>query len=181
VPLLFQSYGDEAFETLRTAGAIDDDTINGAEDILIGRTGDHSRMKRITVENYKEDRYYAKIVKAVAEILDTSFIVTPVDVLIHMTLLTAKDLEDWRLGRIPYLERVIQCNLAKASRILRILRMHAHDLNLKPSQTVYMKYGRGRYRLRFSKTGDPKLEEAYSRHYIHLARAAAAKRQRSRA
>jgi hypothetical protein len=68
---------------------------------------------------------------------------------------------------VPYLERVIDCNLPRLSRVLRILRFHAHDLNLKPSMTVYMRWGKGpKQRLRFTRTGDPNLEEAYSRHFV---------------
>jgi hypothetical protein len=39
---------------------------------------------------------------------------------------------------------------------------------LKPSNTVYHKWGKGgkRILLRFSKTGAPALEAAYSRHYV---------------
>ena len=44
--------------------------------------------------------------------------------------------------------------------------MHAHDLNLRPSVKVYVRKTRGgRLRLRFTKTGDLKLEEAYARHF----------------
>jgi hypothetical protein len=68
---------------------------------------------------------------------------------------------------VPYLERMINCNLARLSRALRILRFHAHDLNLKPSLTAYTRYGRGpKQRLRFTKTGDLKLEEAYATHFV---------------
>jgi hypothetical protein len=36
-----------------------------------------------------------------------------------------------------------------------------------PRQTVYRQWGKGKKRiLRFSKSGDPNLEKAYSRHYI---------------
>jgi hypothetical protein len=55
----------------------------------------------------------------------------------------------------------------KAERILRILRMHVHDLNMIPSITVYVKWGKGRrVPLRFSKSGIPRLEEDYSRHFL---------------
>ena len=91
----------------------------------------------------------------------------PVDVLIGMGLLTREHHEDWRRGRVPYLERVINCNLTRLGRLLRILRFHAHDLNLKPSWTAYMHWGKGpRQRLRFTKTGEPKVEEAYARHFV---------------
>jgi hypothetical protein len=93
--------------------------------------------------------------------------VAPVDVLIGMGLLTREQLENWRRGRVPYLERVVNCNLTRLGRLLRILRFHAHDLNLEPSWTAYMRRGKGpTQRLRFTKTGDPKVEEAYATHFV---------------
>jgi hypothetical protein len=68
---------------------------------------------------------------------------------------------------VPYLEKVIDCNLTRLSRLLRILRFHAHDLKLVPSITVYTRWGEGpKQRLRFTKTADPKREEAYARHFV---------------
>ena len=100
-------------------------------------------------------------------LLDRGPVVTPADVLIGIGLLTRERLEDCRRGRVPYLERVIDCNLTRLSRLLRILRFHAHDLNPKPSGTAYMRWGKGRrQRLRFTKTGDPKLEEAYATYFV---------------
>ena len=91
----------------------------------------------------------------------------PVDVLVDMNLLKPERLEDWRRGWVPYLEKAIDCNLTRLSELLRILRLHAHDLNLVPSITVYTRRGKGpKQRLRFTKTADPKLEEAYARHFV---------------
>jgi hypothetical protein len=90
-------------------------------------------------------------------------------------LLEEQEIDDWRKGRVPYLERVVKCNLAKAGRILRILRFHAHDLNLKPSVTVYRrKTAGGKVALRFSKYGQKNIEEAYSRHFVKLGKSSAA-------
>jgi len=124
-------------------------------------------MKKVTVENYRDDKYYPKIVRAVEAILSKGDVVSPLEVFVQMELLTKADVESWRFGRVAYLERVMRCNLAKASRILRILRMHVHDLNMIPSHTAYVKWGKGqRTPLRFSKSGDRNLEEAYSRHFL---------------
>jgi len=121
----------------------------------------------VTVDNYRDDPLYPRIVRAVEPILARGKVVAPVDVLIGMGVLDKRRLEDWRFGRVPYLERVITCNLSKLSRLLRILRFHAHDLNLVPSITVYRRWGKGpKRRLRFSKFGDRRLEEAYSRHFV---------------
>ncbi len=121
----------------------------------------------VSVDNYQADKLYPRIVKATQSLLAKGKVVAPVDVLVHMGLLLPKRLEDWRLGRVPYLEKVIDCNLTRLSRFLRILRFHAHDLKLVPSVTAYMRWGKGpKQRLRFTKTGDPKLEEAYARHFV---------------
>ena len=123
----------------------------------------------VSVANYRDDFLYPRIVRAVEMILLRGKVVAPVDVLIGMGLLDPAQLEDWRFGRVDYLERVINCNLHRLSRVLRILRFHANDLNLVPSMTAYMRWGRGRkQRLRFTKTGDSKLEASYARHFIWI-------------
>jgi hypothetical protein len=108
-------------------------------------------------------RLYPKIVRATASILAHGKVVAPVDVLVRMRVLDPRHLEDWRRGRVPYLERVIQGNLTRLSRLLRILRFHAHDLNLVPSWTAYVRWGKGpKQRLRFTKTGEPSRATAAS-------------------
>lgn len=125
-------------------------------------------MKKITGTNYKKDKLYPAVARAVAEILEHGTVVTPVDVLLQMQRITKQQVEDWRFRRIPYLERVTIGGLGKMYRILRILEWHAKGLNLEPSRTVYHKWGKGGKRivLRFSKSGEPNLEAAYSRHYL---------------
>src|SRR5690606_24971547 len=113
-------------------------------------------MRKITVQNYRDDKYYPRVVAAVSRILERQDFVSPVELFTEMMLLQSEDVESWRRGQISYLERVIQCNLTKASRILRILRFHAHDLNLGPSMIVYRRRSKT---LRFSKSGDKSLEE----------------------
>jgi hypothetical protein len=124
-------------------------------------------LRKITLTNYRHDRYYARIVKATEDLLREKGFVAPIELFIRMDLLSPASVENWRRGRIPYLERAIRCNLSKANRILRILRMHAHDLDLKPVPTVYKRWTRGpRTLLDFSKTGDRAVEEAYARHFL---------------
>ena len=121
----------------------------------------------VSVHTFRGDALHPRIAKAVDALLRRGKVVAAVDVLIEMELLTPERLEDWRRGRLPYLEKVINCNLTRLSRLLRILRFHAHDLNLVPSTTTYMRWGKGpKRRLQFTKTGDPKLEEAYGRHFV---------------
>lgn len=135
----------------------------GWVDIRFGIT----HLKKITLANYRQDRYYARIVQATEDLLRERGFVAPIELFIRMQLLSPESVEHWRRGRIPYLEKVIRCNLSKASRILRILRMHAHDMDLKPLLTVYKRWTKGpRTLLRFSKTGDRAVEDAYARHFL---------------
>ena len=120
-----------------------------------------------TVDTFRDDPLFPRIERAVAAILAEGKVVAPVDVLVGMDLLSQARLEDWRRGRVPYLEKVIDCDLTRVSRLLRILRLHAHDLNLVPSVTVYNRWGKGpKQALRFTKTGEPRLVEAYARHFV---------------
>lgn len=121
----------------------------------------------MNLSTYRGDPLYPRIVRAVAAILENGKVVAPIDVLTGMNLLTPGCIEDWRHGRVPCLEQVIDGNLTKLSRLLRILRFYAHDLNLVPSPTVYMRHGKGpKQRLRFTKTGNGKLEAAYATHFV---------------
>jgi hypothetical protein len=121
----------------------------------------------LSVDSYRDDPLYPRLVRSVELLLARGEVVTPVDVLIGMGLLGPERLEDWRFGRVPYLEKVVRCNLTRLSRVLRILRFHANDLNLVPSTAAYMRWGKGpKQRLRFTKTSNRRLEEAYSRHFV---------------
>lgn len=124
-------------------------------------------MKCVTVNTYWKDKYYPRVVRAVGKILARTDVVAPTEILIEMGNLSQKNYEAWRKGKVPFLERVFEGNLSKANRILRIIGFHAHDLNMVPRNTHYHQWGKGKKRaLRFSKSGDKKIEEAYSRHYL---------------
>jgi len=107
-------------------------------------------------------------------------VVTPVEVLIGIGWLNPADVEAWRRGRVPCLERVATANLAKLSTALRLLRSWAHRNGLTPSETRYVAWTRDRHRLRFTRTGDVNLERAYGTHWVSPA-LAEAKRARQRA
>jgi hypothetical protein len=145
-------------------------TFRGAMCRVAGCVQDYRRpiMKKLTSANYTKDQLYPAVARAIAEILKTNTVVAPVEVLLQMQRITKQQYEDWRFGRIPYLERVTAGGLGKMYRILRILELQARKLNLTPSRTVYRKWGKGGKRivLRFSKSGDPNVEAAYSRHYL---------------
>ncbi|MCB1225170.1 MAG: hypothetical protein KDK99_05100 [Verrucomicrobiales bacterium] len=124
-----------------------------------------SQPPKVTVANYQTFKEYPSIVEATARILARQRFVTPVGLFVEMNLLDPKDLARWKAGQVPCLERLIRCNLTRAGRILRLLRFHAHDLKLKPSMTAYRHKGQT---LRFSRSGDPGVEDTYARHFVRL-------------
>jgi hypothetical protein len=120
---------------------------------------------KIGIDEYKTNVLYPRIVIAVFECLERTEFVAPVDVFIKLGYLNKDDLIRWKLGKIEYLEKVIKCNLSKAGSVLQILRFHGHDLKLFPSISVYKHKSK---LLRFSKTGDSNLENAYSTHLLKI-------------
>lgn len=100
---------------------------------------------------------------------------TPVDVLMDIGVLSKQDYENWRFGRVPYLEAVCNVNLRKLSFILHQMRVYAQKTGLKPSFTRYKQWGtkkkagqsrRSVVPLRFSKSGDPGVERWYATHFV---------------
>ena len=92
--------------------------------------------------------------------------VTSIDVLVGLGWLEPRRVEEWRQGRVDYLERVVAASLGKISTAMRVFRHWARDRGLKPSETGYVARSRGRRPLRFSKSGDPAIERAYRTHWV---------------
>ncbi|MGX8710959.1 MAG: hypothetical protein ACQGTM_12025 [bacterium] len=98
---------------------------------------------------------------------------TPVQVLMDVGVLSKEDYERWRFGKIDYLERVCKINLSKLSFIMREIRTYARKNGLKDSWTFYKRWGqKGKnhsVKLRFSKSGEEQIENAYATHYVDSA------------
>ena len=104
--------------------------------------------------------------------------VAPVDVLLGMGVLSQAGYEDWRFGKVPFLERVCKANLTQLARIMHEVRVFAVERNLKPSWTCYHQWGKHKERrLRFSKSGDEKIEHSYATHFVDSKRIAELKEQ----
>ena len=108
----------------------------------------------------------------------------PVDVLMDIGVLPRKKYEDWRYGRVPFLEGVCNVNLHKLSFIMHQMRVYAQKTGLKPSLCYYRKGGRKKQTgqghkpvtpLRFSKSGAPEIEKWYATHFVDTKQAAALK------
>ncbi|MFQ5753374.1 MAG: hypothetical protein ACE5HI_15390 [bacterium] len=93
--------------------------------------------------------------------------VSPLDVLMGIGFLQPVHVKDWRNGKIPYLEKVIQANLNKISFAMKCFRQWAAIKGLKPSMTTYLAKTRGpKKELRFCKSGSQAIEKAYRTHYV---------------
>ena len=92
--------------------------------------------------------------------------------------------EDWRFGRVSFLEAVCTVNLHKLSFIMKQIRVYAKKSNLQPSFCYYKRWGmkkkNGQGRppvipLRFSKSGNVEIEKQYATHYVDKKRIQALK------
>ena len=109
----------------------------------------------------------SKLSTVTSELLKEKGYISFVDVFIKLDYLDPKDYENWRMKRIPYLERVIKINLGKINFIMKTVRRNSLHGKLKPSLTGYKSWGKGRkIDLRFSKFGDPNVEKLYATHFV---------------
>lgn len=92
--------------------------------------------------------------------------VRPIDVLLGLGWLAPSHVDQWRQGRVPYLERVTQATLGKISAAMAEFRRWARERGLKPSETAYVARSRDRRPLRFSASGRPAIEQAYRTHWV---------------
>ena len=113
---------------------------------------------------------------------------TPVDVLMDTGILSKQKYEDWRFGKVDYLERVCSANLKKLSLVLHQMRVYAQKANLKPSFCYYKRWGvkkkggQGKkpvIPLRFSKSENPEIEKWYATHFVDSKRIALLKEQQN--
>ena len=97
--------------------------------------------------------------------------VCSVDVLIKLGYISEKEYQDWRFGKIPYLEKACQANLHKLSAVNKFIRKYSAEWNLEKSWTAYDKQGKGpKKRLIFSKSRDYQIESLYATHFLNKKR-----------
>lgn len=133
----------------------------------------------------KEQELIGKIHSAIYHQCQERGYAAPADVLVDIGALPKQRYEDWRFGRTAYLEQVCTCNLKKLSFIMKQIRIYAEKSGLKPSFCYYKRWGvkkkhghKPTIPLRFSKSGNPKIERAYATHYVDCQRVAQIKAER---
>lgn len=120
-----------------------------------------------TINNGQSDPLMPLVAEVVGEILATSQVVAPLEVLLRLEIIDPDQVELWRRGGLPYLERGITAGLSRVARVLRLVAQHSLTLGLKPVPGKYLRRGKGiNRRLRFSKRGDAGSEQAYGTHFI---------------
>ena len=80
-----------------------------------------------------EKELIGKIHSSMYHQLRTCGYAAPVDVLIDTGILPKQKYEDWRFGRVRYLEAVCNANLKRLSFVLHQMRVYAQAHGLKPS------------------------------------------------
>jgi hypothetical protein len=101
------------------------------------------------------------------ELIEEKGYICSVDMLLKLRYLTKKDYDDWRFGKVAYLEKICSINLKKLSTLNKTIAKISKQWNLKESWTAYNRYGKGKKtRLKFCKSGNEKIEKAYATHYI---------------
>lgn len=94
-----------------------------------------------------------KIRSIISEVTETKGYISSIDVIIKLGYLSLPNYENWRNGKIQYLEKVCTINLSKLTTINKIMHSISKKMNLEQSLTVYNKFGKGKkQKLRFCKS-----------------------------
>lgn len=108
-----------------------------------------------------------RVLQAAEEALLRQHYVSPIDLFIGMKLLQPIHVDEWRKGKIQYLETVIQGSLDKLSFSMNCFSTWAKEKRLKPCPIVYMAKTSGPEKeLRYSESGNPEIEQFYRIHYF---------------
>jgi len=115
--------------------------------------------------NDEELKY--KVNQAMYDLMTSTGVVAPVEVMQKVGVLTKENYEKWRNGQVDYLARVCTCNLSKLSALMKEVRTFAKKNELKSSWAYYHGWAKAKdKKLRFSKSGDDIIERSYATSYI---------------
>jgi hypothetical protein len=111
-------------------------------------------------------RLEERVARAAQAALDQRGFVTAIDVLMGLGWLAPRRVDEWRQGRVAYLEAAVQAGPDKVSTAVRLFDRWAQRSGLKSSEIAYVARTRGRETLRFSKSGDGEIERAYRTQWV---------------
>jgi hypothetical protein len=107
-----------------------------------------------------------RVVRVCEEVLAAQKYVTAIDVLTGLGWLPWNRVDEWRQGRVPYLEQQVGAGLGKVSTAMQSFRSWATGRGLLPRETGYVARTRDRRQLRFSISDNPEIELAYRTHWV---------------
>lgn len=107
-----------------------------------------------------------KIADASSAAIGKNGYVTSIDALLATGWLQPEKVEEWRRGRVPYLEQAVVASLPKITTAMQVFRSIAESAGWRSSETVYVSWTKDRRKLRFSKSGNPNIERAYRTHWL---------------
>src|SRR5215469_662085 len=105
-----------------------------------------------------------RVVAAAEAALAAQHYVSPIDILVGIRWVDEGTVKRWRRGQVEYLEQVVQANLSRISEAMELFRSWATAKGLAPSETKYIAQTSRRQMLRFSKSGEPRIERQYRTH-----------------
>lgn len=112
-----------------------------------------------------QSRLERRVVAAAEARLIRDKSVSPVEVLTAIGWLPPSLVDDWRRGRVDYLEAVLSVHPDRLATALERLRRWAQGKGLTPSEVAYVAATRDRRPLRFTADGDQASERAWRTHW----------------
>ncbi len=107
-----------------------------------------------------------RVVEAAEASLADQKYATSLDVLVGIGWLDPGAVDRWRQGWIDCLEDAIQTNPSRVSEAMELFRSWATGKGLIASETSYVARTPQRQALRFSRSGDPAIEQFYRTHWV---------------
>lgn len=110
-----------------------------------------------------------RVAKAAEAALAAQKSVSVIDILLGIGWIDFGTVQRWRQGQIDCLEHAIQTKPARIAQAITLLRAWASEKGLAGSPTEYIARTPQRQVLRFSRSGNPAIEEQYRTHWISTA------------
>ncbi|MET3906192.1 hypothetical protein ABID59_000513 [Bradyrhizobium sp. S3.3.6] len=107
-----------------------------------------------------------RVVRSAEASLAARHFASAIDILVGIGWLDPGAAERWRRGQVDCLEEAIPTDPARVSEAMRLFRSWATAQGLLANPTEYVARTPRRQPLRFSRSGDPALEESYRTHWV---------------
>ena len=107
-----------------------------------------------------------RVARAAEAALAARHFVSIIDILVRIGWLDPGAVERWRRGQIDCLEEALQIDPPRLSEAIRLFGSWATAKGLLPSPTAYVGRTPDRPTLRFSRSGNPAIENSYRTHWV---------------